>query len=82
MTVKGCYSSFSLIIYAAPKCSVLEPLLSIVYTFHLLYAIESNMIAYADDTPILAAIPSQQDRQRIAIVLTHDMSRILSFCDF
>ena len=43
--------------------------------------IESNMVAYADDTTIYATIPSPRDRLRVANVLSRDISKILSWCD-
>ncbi|KAK3890477.1 hypothetical protein Pcinc_005557 [Petrolisthes cinctipes] len=43
--------------------------------------IESNMVAYADDTTLFAAIPSPQDRQRVADLISRDVSRIQAWCD-
>lgn len=80
VTVDGCYSSFSAVISGVPQGSVLGPLLFSIYTFDMWCAIETNMVAYADDTSLYAVIPSPQDRQRIANVLTRDVSRILSRC--
>ena len=81
VTVDGCFSSFSPVVSGVPQGSVLGPLLFIIYTSDMWCGIESNMVAYADDTTIYATIPSPQDRQRVANVLTRDVSRILSWCD-
>ncbi len=81
MAVYDCFSSFSPAIFGVPQGSVLEPLLFIIYTFDMWCAVESNMVAYADNTTSYAVIPSPQGRQRIANVLTHDVSRIMSWCD-
>lgn len=58
--VDGCFSSFSPVIFG-----VLGPPLIIIYTFDIWLAIESSKVAYADNTPKYAVIPSPQDRQRI-----------------
>lgn len=81
MTVEGCFSSLSAVISGVPHGSVVAPLLFIIYTVDVWCAIESNMVAYAGHTTIYVVIPSPQDRQRIADVLTCDVSRILSWCD-
>ncbi len=81
VTVECCFRFFSSLIFVTSQGSVLGPILFIIYTFDMWCAIESNMVAYADDTIIYAVIPSPQDRQRITNVLTRDVSRILSWCD-
>ena len=43
--------------------------------------LESEMVAYADDSTLYSAISSPQDRQRIAAVLSRDVLRIVSWCD-
>ncbi len=68
VVINGCFNSFSPSISGVPQGSVLGPLLFIIYTFDMWCAIESHMVAYADDTIIYAVIPSPQDKQRIASV--------------
>ncbi len=78
VTADGCFSSFSPVISGVSQGSALGPLLFIIYTFDMWCAIESNMVAHVDDTTIYAVIPSPHDRQRIANVLTRDVSTIPS----
>ena len=81
VSLDGCYSPFSPVVSGVPQGSVLGPLLFIIYTSDMWCGIESNIVAYADDTTIYATIPSPRDRLRVANVLSRDISNILSWCD-
>ena len=81
VSVDGCFSSFSPVLSGVPQGSVLGPLMFIIYTSDMWSEIESNMVAYADDTTLYECISGPQDRQRVADLLSHDIARIISWCD-
>ena len=81
VSVDGCFSSFSPVVSGVPQGSVLGPLLFIIYTSDMWSGIESDMVAYADDTTLYRSIPSSQDRHAAADVLSRDITRILNWCE-
>ena len=80
VSVDGAFSLFSPVESGVPQGSVLGPLLFIIYTSDMWSGIESNMVSYADDTTLFAAIPSPQDREFVANLIGRDMERIRSWC--
>lgn len=69
MTVDGCFSSCSPVLFGVPHGAHWDPTL-IIHTFNGWFVIQCSIVAYADDTTKYAVIPSPQDQQKIIGVLT------------
>ena len=56
--VDGCRSKLVNVVSGVPHGSVLGPLFSILYTSELFYSLENKLIGYADDSTLVAVVPS------------------------
>ena len=56
--VDGCRSKLVNVVLGVPQGSVLGPLLFILYTSELFSILENKLIGYADDSTLLAVVPS------------------------
>ena len=57
--VDGCRSKLVNVVSGVPQGSVLGPLLFLLYTLELFYILENKLIGYADDSTLMAVLPSQ-----------------------
>ena len=65
-----------------PQGSVLNPLLFLLYTSELFSILENKLIGYADDSTLIAGMPSPGVRVTVAESLSHDLVRLVSDVDF
>ena len=56
--VDGCRSKLVNVVSEVPQGSVLGPLLFLLYTSDLFSILENKLIGYADDSTLLAVVPS------------------------
>ena len=75
-SVEGSFSEFSLVRSGVPQCSVLGPLLFVLYASNMWYDIKSNMIASADDTTLFAHIDRVHSRALVLNQLNTDLNII------
>ena len=54
-----CRSKLVNVVSGVPMCSVLGPLLYLLYTTDLFSILENKLIGYADDSTLIAVVPSQ-----------------------
>ena len=80
VSVEGNFSDFLMVRSGVPQGSVLGPLLFILYTSDMWHNIESNMIAYADDTTLFAHIDHADSRALVANQLNADLGTISDWC--
>ena len=59
-----------------PQVSVLGPLLFLLYTSDLFYILENKLIGYADDSILVAVVPSPGVRVAVAESLIRDLGRV------
>ena len=64
-----------------PQGSVLGPLLFLMYTSELFSILENKLIGYADDSTLMAVVPSSGVRVAVAESLIRDLGRVSEWCD-
>ena len=64
-----------------PQSSVLGTLSFILYASELFSILEKKLIGYADDSTLLAVVPSSAVGVTIAETLSHDLVKISEWCD-
>ena len=57
------------------------PLLFLLYTSELYSILENKPIGYADDSTLMAAVPSPGVRVTVAESLIRDLGRVSEWCD-
>ena len=63
------------------ECSVLGPLLFLLYTLELFSILENKLIGYADNSTLMAVMPSPGVRVAAAESLIRDLGRVSEWCD-
>ena len=61
--------------------SVLGTLLFLVYTSELFSTLENKLLGYADDSTLMAVVPSSGVRVAVAESLIRDIGRVSEWCD-
>ena len=64
-----------------PQGNVLGPLLFLLYTSELFSVLENKLIGYADDSTLMAVVPSPGIRVAVAESLITDLGRVSEWCD-
>ena len=77
----GCRSKLVNVVSGVPQGSVLGPLLFLLYTPELFLIFENKLIGYADDSTLMAVVPSSGVRVPVAESLTRDLGRVSEWCD-
>ena len=76
-----CRSKLVPVASLVPQGSVLDPLLFLLYTSELFSILEIMLIGYADDSTLMAFVPSQGIRVSVAESLIRDLIRVSERCD-
>ena len=79
--VDGCQSKLVDVVSGVPQGCVLDPLLFLLYTSELLSILENMLIGYADDSTLMAVVPSPGFRVSVAESLIRDLGRVREWCD-
>ena len=77
----GCRSKLVNVASGVPQGSVLGPLLFIRYTSELFSILENRRIDYADDSTLIAVVPSLGVRVTVAECLSRDLAKVSESCD-
>ena len=64
-----------------PQAIVLGPLLFLLYTSELFSILENKLIGYADNSTLIAVVPSPGDRIAVAEFLSRDLMKVSEWCD-
>ena len=79
--VDGCRSKQVDVVSAVPQGSVFRPLLFLLYTSELFSILENKLIGYADDSTLMAVIPSPGVTTAVAESTNRDLSRVSDWCN-
>ena len=79
--VDGCRSKLVNVVSGVPHGSVLGPLLFLLYTSELFSILENKLIGYADDSTLMAAVPSPGIRVAVTESLIRYLGRVSEWCD-
>ena len=74
--VNGCCSKVVNVVSGVPQGSVLGLLLFLLYTSELFSILEYKLISYADDSTLMAVVPSSGGRVAVAESLIRDLGRV------
>ena len=80
VTVGGCRSRLVTVASGVPQGD-LGPLLFLLYTSELFSILENKLIGYADDSTLIAVVPSPGVRVTVAEPLIRDLGRVCEWCD-
>ena len=69
------------VVSGVPQSSVLGPLLFLLYTLEFFSILKNKLISYADDSTLIAVVPSLGVRLTIAESLIRDLGRVSEWCD-
>ena len=79
--VDGCRRKLVNVVSGVPQGNVLGPLLFLLYTSELYYILENKLIGYADDSTLIAVVPSPGLRVAVAETLSRDLVKVSEWCD-
>ena len=79
--VDGCRSKLVNVVSGVPQGSVLDPLLFLLYTSELFSILENKLIGYADDSTLVAVVPSPGVRVAVAESMIRGLGRVSESCD-
>ena len=65
--VVGCRSKLVNVVSIVPQGSSLGPLLFFLYTSELFSILENKLVGYADDSTLIAVVPSPGHRVAVAV---------------
>ena len=79
--VDGCRTKLVDVISGVLQGGILHPLLFFLYTLELFSILENKLIGYADDSTLMAVVPSPGVRVTVVKSLIRDLGRVSEWCD-
>ena len=79
--VDGCQSKLVYVVSGVPLGSVLGSLLLLLDTSELFSIFENKLVGYADDSTLMAVVPSPGVRVAVAESLIRDLGSVSEWCD-
>ena len=64
-----------------PQGSVLDPLLFLLYTSELYSIVENRLYGYADDSTLVAVVPSPGEMVAVSVSMNSDLNRVSEWCN-
>ena len=81
VVVDGCRSKLVNVVSGVPQGSVLSPQLFLLYTAQLFSIVENKLYGYADDSTLLAVVPSSGERVAVSESMNRDLNRVCVWCN-
>ena len=78
--VDGCHSKLVNMVSGVPQ-GVLGLQLLILYTADLFSIVENKLYGYADDSTLVAVVPSPGERVAVSESMNHDINRVSVWCN-
>ena len=81
VVVDGCRSKLVNVVSGVPQGSVLGPQLFLLYTAELFSMVENKLYGYADDSTLVAVVPSPGERAAVSESMNSDLNRVSVWCN-
>ena len=82
VVVVGCHSKLVNVVLGVPQGSVLGPQLPLLYRAKLFSIVENKLYGSADDSTLVAVVPSHGDRVAFSESMNLDLNRDRVWCNF
>ena len=76
VVVDGCRSKLVNVVLGVHQGSFLGPQLFLLYTAELFSIVESKIYGYADDSTLVAVVPSSGERVAVSESMNRDLNRV------
>ena len=77
----GCRCKLVNVVTGLPQGSVLGPQLFLLYNAELFSIVENKLYGYADDSTLVAVVPSRGERVAVSESMNHDLNRVSVWCN-
>ena len=77
----GCRSKLVNVVSGVPHGSVFGPQLFLLYTAELFCIVENMLYGYADDSTLVAVVPSPGERVAVSESMNRDLNRVSVWCN-
>ena len=75
--VDGCRSKLVNVVSGVPQGSVLGPLLFLLYTAELFSVVENKLFCYAEDSTLVAVVPSPGESLAVSESMNRDLNWVI-----
>ena len=76
VVVDGCRSKLVNVVSVVPKGSILGSQLFLLYTAEIFSIVENKLYGYADDSTLVAVVPSPGERVAVSESMNRDINRV------
>ena len=79
--VDRCRSKLVNVVSGVPQGSVFGPRLFLLYAAELFSIVENKLYSYADDSTLVAGVPSTGERVAVSESMNRDLNRVSVWCN-